>query len=149
LILLSVCFAAVGCGNGGRAPVEGTVTLDGKNVDGGTIVFAPEDFRDGTPIVKAEIKNGKYSLDASNGPVVGKYRVEISWMQKTGRQIPANDNPEIKVDEEVQRIPIPYNSGSKNMVEIKSGGNKFDYTITSTVDDVPQKGKKPGTVTAN
>lgn len=136
-VLVVLCFALAGCSSASRAPVEGTVTLDGKPVDGGVIVFAPEEYRGGgveRTVVKADINGGKYSLDAAHGPVVGNYRVEIHWKRKTGRQIPSDEPPGTK-EEEMEVIPRVYHEGSRTVVEIKPGENKFDYPLKSKFDE--------------
>jgi hypothetical protein len=146
LILLLVCFALIGCGSGSRAPVEGSVTLDGQPVDGGTIAFVPEDYKEGGvehSIAKADIKNGKYSLDATNGPIPGKYRVDISWKKKTGKQVPDPDTGK-QIDEVTQVIPKSFNQNSPK-VDIKASGNKFDYAIVSNPNEATGgSGNKPG-----
>jgi len=130
LALLLLCLATSGCGSGSRAPVEGTVSLDGAPVDGGFIIFAPTDYREGqVKAVTAEIKGGKYSLDAAHGPVPGTYRVQIVWEKKTGQQIKDPDTGGMK-DEVKDYIPEEFNSQAKT-VEINPSGNKFDYAIST------------------
>jgi hypothetical protein len=50
-------LAALGCGRG-KSSVSGAVTLDGKPLYTGTIVFIPQ----GAPAVSGEIKDGQYSV---------------------------------------------------------------------------------------
>jgi hypothetical protein len=125
VLVLSVALLA-GCGS---PRVEGKVTFDGQPVDGGTITFFPDASGAGHPNVPGQIVDGKYVLDS---PTLesGKYRVEIYWFKKTGRQIPSGDPPN-KVDETIQVIPKKYNVDSKTTVEIKSGTNTFNYDLTS------------------
>jgi hypothetical protein len=148
LTLVLVCFAT-GCGSN-RAPVAGSVTLDGRPVDGGIITFVPEEFTgaDGNrAMVTTEIKNGRYALDSRHGPAPGKYRVDFSWKKKTGRQIPSNDPP-ATVEEEIQLIPKDYNVPSR-IAEIKPGENKFDFPITSPgKGEKGSPGRKPNTGTS-
>ncbi len=144
LILVLLCFAMSGCGSNTRVPVEGSVTLEGQPVDGGTITFAPEEYiENGTTrtVVTADIKGGKYSLDASHGAEPGKYRVEIYWKKKTGRHVPSEEPPGTK-EEVLNYIPRPYNEGSRTVVEIKSGGNKFDYALKSSWRDENRPGSR-------
>jgi hypothetical protein len=145
LIVGLSCLLLTGCGHSSaRAPVEGSVTLDGTPVDGGRITFAPDEYKEGgieRANVTADIKNGKYSVDAANGAVPGKYRVEIVWFQKTGKQIADPDSGQMK-DEEKQIIPTAYNSGTQTHVEIQASGNKFDYALSSKAVDTT-KGRPP------
>jgi hypothetical protein len=144
--LLLLCLALNGCSSARRAAVEGSVSLDGQPVDGGIIVFAPEEYRENgieRAVVKADIKDGKYSLDPAQGPVVGNYRVEIHWKKKTGRLVPSDDPPGTK-HEEVEVIPRVYHEGSRTVVEIKPGDNKFDYPLRSKFDETRPGRRGPG-----
>ncbi len=131
LFLSLSCLVLSGCGShkGGTA-VEGSVTLDGQPVDGGTITFVPDDPL--TKPVVADIKAGKYALDSSHGPTPGKNRIQINWKKKTGRQKPSNDPPNM-IDEEFEYIPDEYSAHSHHERDIKSGeNNKFDFAIVSS-----------------
>ncbi len=60
-----------------RVAVHGTITLDGKPLPEGKLQFQPDPS--GTGIVTvAEIQEGRFSLDRSNGPTPGKYHVIVS-----------------------------------------------------------------------
>jgi hypothetical protein len=141
-ILLLSCFVLSGChGSGTRAAVEGTVNLDDKPVDGGTITFVPEEYKaDGIErtVVTADIKDGKYSVDAAKGAVPGKYRVEIYWKQKTGNQVKDPDTGKM-IDETKPVIPEVYNKHTKTTVDIQASGNKFDYKLDSKAVDTTQR----------
>jgi hypothetical protein len=56
-LLVFLLLPALGCGRG-KSSVSGTVTLDGKPLYTGTIVFIPE----GAPAVSGEIKEGQYAV---------------------------------------------------------------------------------------
>ena len=58
-LALSLCLLTFssGCGKGGKGSVSGEVTVDGKPLPIGTIVFTPSQG----PAVAAEIIDGKYS----------------------------------------------------------------------------------------
>ena len=60
--------------------VSGGVTYQGKPVEDGMIQFIPSAETQG-PTAGAEIKGGKFSIPAQNGPVPGTYRVEVSSYQ--------------------------------------------------------------------
>jgi hypothetical protein len=121
-----------GCGSGGPY-AEGTVTFNGQPVDGGKIIFLPSGGAgpDKAPPASADIKEGKYLVDAAHNLKVGSYNVQITWKKKTGKQIVDPSDPPNKIDETKQVIPPKYNTASKTTVEIKPGANKFDYTLTS------------------
>ena len=129
-ILVALC---VGCGKGdglNRASVEGKVTLDGTPVEKGSISFVPTAGTKG-PSVGGTIENGRYSLPSANGPVVGKYRVEIHAPRKTGKQIQAPMAPKgTMTDEVADAAPAQYNSKSTLEKEIKAGKNEIDFDLT-------------------
>src|SRR5258708_1368330 len=126
-LLAVLVFAAAGCG-GGHAAMEGTVTLDDTPVDGGVISLFPDKGTAKGDVGHAEIVNGKSSL--SKGPPPGKYRVEIVWYKKTGKQVVGSDPPN-KEDETIQVIPEKYNKSSELKVELTSGSNTHDYPLKS------------------
>ena len=148
MILGLACLLLAGCGHSGtQAAVEGTVTLDDKPVDGGMITFVPEEYKAGgieRTVVTADIKDGKYSVDAAKGAVPGKYRVEIYWNQKTGNQVKDPDTGQMK-DETKPVIPEVYNKHTKTTVDIQASGNKFDYKLDSKAVDTTQR--RPPTAT--
>jgi hypothetical protein len=134
LMLVVCCAILAGCsGDATRRPVEGTVTLDGVPVDGGVIQFlAQGDDAHGKRInVHADIKDGKYYLATGAGPNLGIYKVMITWAKKTGRQVEVAGDKGNTVEETVDAIPRKFNALSSEIVEIKSTGNKFDYSIRS------------------
>lgn len=136
VMLFFSLLLVTGCGGPTRATVQGTVTLDSKNVDGGRIMFIATDKNGAN--AHADIQDGKYSLEAINGPSVGTHRVEIVWYKKTGKQIVGSDPP-AKVDEKIQVVPKQYNAKSAVKEEIKPGANMFNYDLKSD----PQSEGKP------
>src|SRR3954447_17161329 len=77
----SVSLLLGGCGgpSGPRTMrVWGDVTLDGKPIEAGSIVFSPFENTGGGS-VGGVVTRGQYDLAAADGPVAGgKYRLEIS-----------------------------------------------------------------------
>ena len=127
-LLLALGLAALtGCGQS----VQGTVTLDGNPVDGGTISFTPK--QEGGPGTKAggPIVGGKYSLNGGKAPASGSYRVDISWPKPTGQRIPTPGDPEVQMDETAESIPANYNSASTLTADVKTGSNVIDFELKS------------------
>ena len=56
-LVVFLSLSALGCGRA-KSSVSGTVTLDGKPLSVGVIVFIPQ----GAPAVSGEIKDGQYSV---------------------------------------------------------------------------------------
>lgn len=128
-LLVVGTLAVGGCQQGStRYAIEGTVTLDGKPLESGSINFRPVE---GTysPTAGAEIKDGKYLIPRDDGLLPGHFRVEITASrpgktvmtdEKTGRHIPAYE----------QYLPARYNSRSELRAEIgPSGPNRFDFAL--------------------
>lgn len=66
---------SVGCGDGGppRHALRGTVTVDGRPVPFGWMVFSP---REG-PAASANIENGEYSTPPGFGAIGGVHTIEL------------------------------------------------------------------------
>jgi len=126
-VLASSLLALAGCG--GRAPVDGTVTLDGKPVDGGVVVFIPEGDSGGArPKAGGPITEGKFHIPGGEGPAPGKYRVEIHW-EKNGKEVVPSPDPPSKYYEKVEHVPPEYNTKSTLVADVKSSGNSFTYDL--------------------
>lgn len=124
-----------------RASVQGIVTFDGAPLENGVLVLLPADGTKG-PTAGSAVSKGAFSIAAASGPVVGRYRVEIKALRKTGRQvkavIPVGGRKE--KEESEQFIPAKYNTASELEVEIKPGRN----AITLELESTPKPVAKPG-----
>lgn len=133
-LLLSACLLATfGCGQGdpNRGTVGGTVTLDTKPVEQGTIQLIPVRGTQGT-VVGGAIRAGQYRLSGASGPAVGWNRVEILSPRKTGRKIPKGFGATGEmVDELVDAVASQYNSKSTLAIEIKPGDNVGNFEVRS------------------
>ena len=109
-----------------RAAIEGSVSLDGQPVDGGTINFMPVDS-DGR-VASALISGGRYEIAEERGPTPGKYRVEISWNKPLG---PVDEeNPDAPQPSE-QVVPAKYNQNTELERDVTAGKNELDFPLTS------------------
>jgi hypothetical protein len=131
-LLVAVLALACGCGSGGRAGVQGAVTLDGAPIESGRISFLPIE---GTPGGggQAQIVNGRYTIASAGGPNPGVYRVEIRAERKTGKQIRAGSPAPAgtMVDETIEAVPARFNKDSTLREELKGGSNTRDFTLTT------------------
>jgi hypothetical protein len=133
LIAAMITATAAGCGQSGpaRAPIQGKITVGGKPLTAGRILFTPVAPTKG-PAASARITAGEYKLDKGDGPVVGQNRVEVegdlnlgfaiddeaAFAKRGGRPLPPNP------------IPAAFNSQSTLTAEVKSGEtNTFDVAI--------------------
>jgi hypothetical protein len=119
---------AVGCGDSKRAAVNGTVLVDGKPLETGSINFFPAEDTTG-PTAGARVDNGKYSIAQQNGVVVGKNKVEIRGLRKTGRKIRDPRLGDREMDEMEVIIPPEYNVESKMVKTISPGTNTLDFEL--------------------
>jgi hypothetical protein len=127
---LAVCSTVVGCGSGLGADVDGVVSLDGKPIGPGVVVFA--------------------SIDGKDNPATGAIQVDGSYFMKTMRERglrPGN----YKVAVQIHEIPSDLAYGERDMrpikfrvpqkfttietsgleFEVEDGANKIDIDLTS------------------
>jgi hypothetical protein len=84
LLLVAGFLGMIGCG-ASLKPVEGVVTLDGKAVEGATVVFIAEDGSGNTTSGLTDA-NGKFTLRAGTqkGVLAGNYKVLITKTRAVG-----------------------------------------------------------------
>jgi hypothetical protein len=109
-----------------RQAVVGTVTLDGRPLASGTIVFLPTGERTFSTASagKASITNGSFSISQARGLVPARYQVAIYSGQRAAKR----PNPEIGSAEDQapdrDLIPAKFNTETELEVEIKPGDLK-------------------------
>lgn len=126
---------SIGCGRSSGVVSTGTVTLDGKPVAAGSIVFQPLE-----PRVAAEgamIERGSFRIVGK----AGKRRVEIS----ASGPAPGTPDPPTGPVQFVEMIPDRYNAKSTLMVEVKEGeANRFTFDLDSAAKNEAARDAKPG-----
>lgn len=121
---LAIMFV-IGCAPEGpkTGTVKGKVTLDGKSLDTGKIVF---DEGPSVPVAELDIKNGEYSGTVT----AGKKTVRINSFKKgvapKDMSGPAYENV---VGENL--IPSKFNTASTETREVKQGSNEFTFDLKS------------------
>jgi hypothetical protein len=139
-IFVCFLFSCLGCSSDGlnRTSVEGTVTLDGKPLEKGTIAWMP--LHNEGPTIGCDIRNGKYRIPQKSGPAIGEYHVAISGEPiPTGKKVPSVMNPSVMVDEKVDPVPTKYRSGNMSdkhpestlKVTVSTGKNVLDFKLNS------------------
>jgi hypothetical protein len=106
---------SIGCGSAPRdlpplGEVSGTVTLDGKPLEGAIVVFEPETTRASNAKTDAQ---GKYELmfnTTIRGAAIGDHKVRIS---RRGDPLTGGQ----------ESVPARYNDQSELTVNVKSGKN--------------------------
>lgn len=152
LLTIGACCVA-GCSGGPERPetypVTGTVTLDGKPVEGATVVFVPKEKGKGRAATGVTDSNGKYSLGtfaSGDGVIPGQYLVKVTKYRPPSSQQPPVEDEEDEESEmraflEAQKgaeqttpesdLPVKYSneqtSGLFFTVEAKD--NTFDIAL--------------------
>jgi hypothetical protein len=116
-----------GCGSDGLnlAPVNGTVTLDGKPVKGASVEFIPQ-APGGSVAYGTTDENGNYSMyfgSSGTGAVVGRSLVRITSDDQVSVGGTSYARKEV--------FPQKYNANSELFVDVVSGSNKFDFPCES------------------
>jgi hypothetical protein len=103
--------------------VSGSVTLDGKVVEGGVIRFVPANG-DSQPS-DAPIVNGSYTLEVTPG----EKKIEVFWAtSKSGAPV---DTASQGTEELVQRIPAKYNTETTLLYTVAKGEEVKDFDLTT------------------
>jgi hypothetical protein len=137
LIVTSLVIAGLlpltGCGpKTDRLAISGKVTLDGQQLDRGSIRFTSEAGQK-LLVSGALIKEGQYNIPLEKGLLPGKYRVQITSPDLDAPPVmtpPTDAGPGTPVQPE--RIPPEYNVKSDKTVEVTTDGdNLFVFEIVS------------------
>jgi hypothetical protein len=128
---LAIAFAVLmilqlGCrGNSMESEVSGTVSLDGKKLGPGTIVFAPVN-EGGKPATGSIEADGSYSMMTSrtSGLAAGAYQVAVS-IREMPQNVKRGDRPPLG------KLLIP-----EKYEDYRSSGLKYDVTPGSNTINV-------------
>lgn len=119
LFSLALLFIA-GCGSNTK-PVTGTVTLDGKPLEGASVVFAPSEGGRTNSVATTD-SSGAYALQYTSkeaGAMVGDYKVLIFKPKATDKG-------------EVETLPRKYNEESTLTATVTNDGeNSFNFDLES------------------
>ena len=74
------------------------------------------------------IQDGKYTLPEEKGATAGKYRVEISWLKVTGKQLKDAETGEM-YDERVEALPDKYHKNSELTAEVPSEDEHLRFCL--------------------
>ncbi len=129
LALVISCLMLSGCGSRGpkTVPVSGIVTMNGKPLPTGSLMFVPEDRS--LPSEGVNIADGKFQFRAKPG----KNKVEIRATRPPPGVAPANVGVKMPPGWNwVQYIPVRYNSQTELRAEVSDGGkNEFEFDLKS------------------
>jgi hypothetical protein len=139
--LVNSCFAFVlilaGCVNSEKlAIVEGTVTIDGKPLSTGIIVFETTGARPAT----GQIKDGKIVNWENGGVPLGTHKVSITAIEEIATTTPTNPGDvgsgSLASMSGKSLIPPRYGDPNKSGLSalIKSGINEVQFQLVSDAD---------------
>jgi hypothetical protein len=110
-----------------RVAVAGTVTLNGTPLSEGIIQLDPAQGTKG-PTASAEISEGKFSIETSQGPVAGRYQVKVTSHAPVKLQPGEAPGGTPKLKPEL--IPSQYNTKSTLETEVPAGGSQsLDFPL--------------------
>lgn len=126
LLLTAGCLVAAGCGPAdSRVAVEGSVTLDGRPLAEGQVIFVPNEKSLGAE--GAAIAAGRFTIRVHPGP----HRVEIVSMAREERPVPAGGLPEQGITFR-NLVPSRYNEKSTLTADVApAGSSRLDFELTS------------------
>ncbi len=129
--VFAVSVTMLGCGARFDANVKGVVTLDGKPIGPGVVIFAPASGEE-NPATGAIQTDGSYFLKTMNdrGLRPGSYKVAVQIHEiPTDRAYGERDMRPIKF-----RIPEKYTTieTSGLQYEVEDGSNTIDIELTTT-----------------
>ncbi|WP_435009191.1 hypothetical protein P12x_000440 [Tundrisphaera lichenicola] len=131
LILLGLS----GCGEDdglNRQAVSGTVTLDGKPLETGTIRLLPTSA-EATTETSTFIEMGSYSFSKADGPVPGSYKVVISSAKRGAFDLPQGKTPgEAHPPKAKEEVPKQYNVKTTLTATVKADqAEPIDFPLVS------------------
>ena len=135
LISIACILFVSGCGPSGPklGSVTGTVTLDGKPVQGALVTFISRAENGSSSFGKTDA-NGKYQLEFSTerfGAMLGAHDVEI-----VTKRVNKSEEPDTGavVQKEFIAIPKHYARGALT-AEVKAGSNVCNFPLTTNPKD--------------
>ena len=129
-----LAFVVAGCGLMGEGEdetheaVSGTVTLDGKPLDGAMIVFDAVHPADPLEMSAGQIEDGRFSIPKSRGPALGLHKVRISLIAAGQANPNAAPGEPSKVARET--LPEKYNTETVLTAEIRADQpNELEFSL--------------------
>ncbi len=118
-IALSLLLAGCGGDSGPRrVTVSGSVEVDGKAMESGTIRFLPSGDNRGAACAGV-IQGGGYRLSGDSGPIAGIYRVQIVMSPSpSGGKLAGTPSAELPRSEWHQSVTVPDQSSYQHDMKL-------------------------------
>ena len=131
-LAILVLAVASGCGSSGPelGYVTGTVTLDGKPVNGATLIFSPQDGKGTTSSGQTDAE-GHYKLMFTfkkEGVMLGKHDVKIEKATMGAEEVAEAKRLGLPASDAV-RIPSKYGKIGQLSAEVKGGSQTIDFAL--------------------
>ncbi len=123
-VALTLLSLTVGCGKS-LSGVSGTVTLDGKPLEGAFVEFSPVS---GRPSLGKTDEDGRYQLEYStskSGVESGEHTVRIGTYEEASIDMETGE-PTAEVEE---IVPEKYNSQTTLTEHVKPGKNNINFQL--------------------
>jgi hypothetical protein len=104
----------------GAQTIAGSVTVDGRPMKTGTIVFFPYDDGKTLRTVSASemIRNGRFTVPRSKGLAPARYRIAVFGGKDESAQPDTNDADDVDSTQVKDKLPARFNLASELEVEI-------------------------------
>jgi hypothetical protein len=124
--LLAFLLLPAGCSDSRLATVTGTITVDGRPLEKGSISFFPADGKG--PTAGSDVKDGKYT---ATKVAVGTVKVQIRYAKKVGEK-PLYDTPNSPVRPLFKEaLPAKFNDKTELTLEVKPGTNEKQWDLST------------------
>jgi hypothetical protein len=130
-VLAAGLTIALGCSRGPQMhSVSGTVTMDGKPLDGASVVFNPV-TEDGLLAAGKTNADGMYELRTQEqaGAVAGSYKVTVLLTKVTGTRKNPDSDDDLKM---TYIVPSTFSDPETSGLEAKvPGPESYDFSLTT------------------
>lgn len=110
-----------------RMPLKGDITIDGSPIARGWITFTPVN-NPHAPIVPGYLRNSRFSIQPQDGPVPGKYDVDIHVMSQTRELVPTIESVRtIQIDADGRRLSASINADTTELSFHVKTSNAFPF----------------------
>ena len=134
--LLIILGTSIGCigSSAEHGHVTGVVTINGSPVENATVTFAP--VEGGRSAIATTQADGSYELHYTPG-VKGAKKGANTVRITTYEAPELDDNNRVVTPATPERFPPEYSRGKEITVDVTSGENTFDFTITADKQKYP------------